>query len=267
MNPAASASDSRPHVVIVGAGFGGLWAARSLAKKPVRVTVIDRNNFHSFFPLLYQVAAAELEPEAIVYPVRGILRRFRNVDFRLGEVRSIEFGSRRVETVEGSIPYDYLVLAVGSTTHYFGVEGAEEHGYSLRTLEEGVSLRNRILRCFERAVYEQDRDLRRELLTFTIVGGGATGVEFVGALAELVFRPLRRDLPEIDFREARILLLEAAPALLQAFPERLRRYAQERLVRMGVEVRTGTQVTRVSPRSVTLADGDEAPTRTVVWTA
>src|SRR5512142_338388 len=188
----------RPRVVVAGAGFGGLWAARELSRHPLDVLLLDRHNYHLFLPLLYQVAAAELESEDIAFPVRSILRRLPNVAFALGEVRSIDLAARRVETGGRRIPYDYLVLATGSTSHFFGIPGAAEHALPLKSLEEGIALRNRVIRSFERAVHEPEGAARRAALTFVVVGGGATGVEFAGALAELIRSPLARDFPTVD---------------------------------------------------------------------
>lgn len=255
-----------PRVVIVGAGFGGLWAARSLARTRFRVTLIDRNNYHTFLPLLYQVAAAEVEPEEIVYPVRSILRPLRNVDFLLAEVERVDFTAQRVETSLGTLPYDYLILALGSTTHFFGVPGAAEHAFALKTLDDGIRLRNHILCCFERAAQLPLAERRRRL-SFAIVGGGPTGVEFAGALAELLKGPLRRDHAQLDFREARIMLLEARDALLPTLPQRLGRYALQRLRTMGVDVRLNAAVSHVSAEAVHLKDGTVVHTETVVWTA
>lgn len=253
--------------MIVGAGFGGLWAARALARHPVEVLLIDRSNYHTFFPLLYQVAAAELEPEGIVHPVRSILRRFRNVHFALTEVQGLDLTHRMLKTEAQEIPYDYLILAVGSTSHFFGVAGAAQHAFPLKAMEEAIALRNHILFCFERAVFEPDREKRKQLLTFVIVGGGPTGVEFAGALAELIRGPLVKDYPTLDFREVRVILLEALDGLLPGFPDRLREYAKLRLQQMGVEVWVKATVTEITLETVPLKDGTMIPTETVVWTA
>ena len=170
-------SSQRPQVVIIGAGFAGMWAAKRLAKAPVDVTLIDRNNYHSFFPLLYQVAAAELDPADIAYPIRTIFRRQRNLRFLQAQVDAIDLEKRTVSLREGSIPYDYLVFGPGSTTRYFGVEGAEMHSYPLRTLDEGLRLRNHLLDTFEAAAATDSDTERARLLTYAIVGGGPTGVE------------------------------------------------------------------------------------------
>lgn len=257
----------RPRAVIVGAGFGGLWAARALASSPVEVLLVDRNNYHAFLPLLYQVAAAELEPEDIAYPVRSILRRLRNVQFALAEVEAIDLGGRVVRAGGRAIPYDFLIVATGSASHFFGVPGAAQNAFSLKTLEEGVTLRNHILCCFERAVHEPSAERRGGALTFTIVGGGPTGVEFAGALAELIRGPLARDYPTLDFREVRVVLLEARENLLPSFPARLRTYTEERLRHMSVDVRLQAVVAEVAPQALHLKDGTIIPTETVVWTA
>ncbi len=261
------AERERPCVVIVGAGFGGLWAARMLAKSPVDVLLIDRNNYHTFYPLLYQVGAAELEPEDIAYPIRSIFHKAPNVQFVLADVERIDFNSRVVYWGGHSSQYDYLILATGSAPHFFGIEGAPENTLPLRTLEQGVLVRNHILAQFEQAVHEQDSRRRQAMLTFVIVGGGPTGVEFSGALAELVFGPLRKDYPGLDFGEVRIVLLEAGDTVLHGMDEKLRRYAVKRLREMGVELRLGTVATKVTQEAIHLKDGGLIPTSTVVWTA
>ncbi len=190
----------KPRVVIIGAGFGGLWAARRLANKPVDVLVVDRNNYHTFLALLYQVAAAELEAEDIAYPVRSIFWNLPNVDFALAHARRIDLQNRIIETDGEAISYDYLILSTGSITHSFDIPGVEAHAYCLKTLEEAVVLKNHIICCFEGATRETDEDRRRSLLTFVIVGGGATGVEYAGALSELIHGPLVQDYRTIDFR-------------------------------------------------------------------
>jgi len=261
------AQSDRPQVVIIGAGFGGLWAARALKGTHADVLMLDRNNYHTFLPLLYQVAAAELEPEHIVYPVRSILHRYPNVRFLLSEVTGIDFTAHLVKTREHVFPYDYLILATGSTSHFFGVPGAVEHAYQLKTLEQAIDLRNQILFRFERALCENDSVRREQMLTFTIVGGGPTGVEFSGALAELVRGPLVKDYPTLNFSEVHILLLEAADRLLPGFPERLQTYTLQRLRKMGVEVRLQATVSQIAAEAVLLKDGTLIPTETVVWTA
>ncbi len=251
----------------MGAGFGGLWAARALARSPVEAVLVDRNNYHAFLPLLYQVAAAELEPEDIAYPVRSILRTLRHVRFALAEVREIGLAGRVVKAAAGVIPYDFLVLATGSVSHFFGVPGAAQYAFPLKTVEHGIALRNHILGCFERAAHEPSPEHRQRGLAFVIVGGGPTGVEFAGALAELIRGPLVKDYPSLDFREVRVLLLEARESLLPGLPDRLCTYTQERLRRMGVEVRVRAAVSEVKSQTVHLKDGTIVRTETVVWTA
>jgi NADH dehydrogenase len=258
---------TRPKVVIVGAGFAGLWAARSLAHTPAEVVVVDRNNYHTFFPLLYQVAAAELEPEDIIYPVRSILPRHTNTRFQMGNVTGIDPIQQKIWIGKQNIAYDYLILSIGSKAHFFGVPGADEHTYALKTLDDAILLRNHILCRFEAASYETDEKLRQQMLTFAIVGGGPTGVEFAGALAELVRVPLRRDYPGLDFNQVRILLIEATDRLLTGVPERLHKYTFEHLTHMGVKVQLDSPVSQITARGVVLKDGTTIPSETVVWTA
>ncbi|HXF83083.1 MAG TPA: NAD(P)/FAD-dependent oxidoreductase [bacterium] len=254
-------------MVIVGGGFAGLWAVRALARAPVDVLLVDRRNYHTFLPLLYQVAASEVEPEAIAYPIRSILRAIPNGRFLMAEVETLDPAARLLVTTAGRISYDALILAVGSVPQYFDLPGAREFAFPLKTLEEGVALRNHILSCFERAAHAATAAARRAALTFVIIGGGPTGVEFAGALAELVWGPLRRDHPTFRPDEVRVVLIEAMAALLPGLPERLSHYAAARLRRMRVDVYLGAAVTRVTPAEVALADGTVIPTETVVWTA
>jgi len=260
-------TERRTRVVVVGAGFGGLWATLELAKAPVDVLLVDRNNYHTFLALLYQVAAAELEGEQIAYPVRGILRGLPNVRFALAEVEGLDLENRVVITDGPSLPYDYLIISTGTTAHFFGVPGAQENSFALKTLEQAIVLRNHILSSFERAIYSPSAELRKQLMTVAIVGGGATGVEFAGALAELIRGPLKKDYRSLDLQEVRVLLLEARDRLLPGMPERLQTYAAERLRRMGVDVRFESVVSRVDPDSVMLKDGTVIPTETTIWTA
>lgn len=251
----------------MGAGFGGLWAARSLATSQADVLLIDRDNYHTFLPLLYQVAAAELEPEAIVYPVRSILRKMPNVRFALGEVIDADFDSRVVRTASREIPYDYLILTTGSISNFFGIPGAAEYAFPLKTVEQSTTLRNQILCRFERAALETDPERRRRALTFTLVGGGPTGVEFAGALSELIHGPIAKDFRRMDLTDVRVVLLEAANTLLSGQPERLGNYAAARLRAMGVEILLNSTVDEIKPDAVHLKDGTIIPTETVIWTA
>ena len=258
---------NRPRIVIVGAGFGGLWAARSLAKIEADIYLVDRHNYHTFLPLLYQVAAAELEPAQIGYPIRAALRQQKNVHFVLGEVTHVDADEQIVHLAETALPYEYLILATGSVSRFFGIPGAEEHGFPLKTMEDGIRLRNHILHCFEQAAQTADPQQRRQLLTFVVVGGGATGVEYAGALSELIHRPLAKDYPHLDLNEVKVMLVEAADNVLSSLPDHLGRYTVERLQNMKVDVRLQTAVQQVTPHSVTLQDGTVIPTNTVVWTA
>lgn len=258
---------SRPKIVIIGAGFGGLWAARTLAKEPADVVVIDRNNYHTFLALLYQVAAAELDAEDIAYPVRSVFWKIPNVEFLLAHARRIDPDKRRIETDGEPVDYDYLIIGTGSVTSTFGVPGVDEHAYFLKTLEEAVALKNHIICCFEAASRETDDARRKSLLTFVIVGGGATGVEYSGALTELIHGPLIRDYPKIDFAEVRIILLEAAENLVAPMPAGIRTYTARRLRDMGVDVRLKTAVAHVTSEKVTLKHGETIMACTVVWTA
>jgi len=257
----------RPKVVIVGGGFGGLWAARTLANQPVDVVVIDRNNYHTFLALLYQVAAAELTAEDIAYPVRSIFWKTSNIDFILAHVRGIDLQHHQIETDGETIYYDYLILANGSVTSTFGVPGVKEHTYFLKTLEEAVTLKNHIICCFEAAAREPNTNRKNSLLTFVIVGGGATGVEYAGALTELIHGPLMKDYPGLDFSETRIILLEAAEQLVSSMPSTIRDYTAKKLREMGVEVCLKEAVAEVYPDRVVLKGAEYIETNTVVWTA
>ncbi len=256
-----------PQVVIIGAGFGGLEALKALSEKPVDITVIDRNNFHTFLPLAYQVGAAELEPDEIAYPVRSLLRDVPKAEFLMTEVTSIDLEHKHVQSVNCRIDYDYLIIATGSEKQYFGIPGAAENTMSLSTLEDGVLIRNHILSCFEKTVYETSRESRKELLTFVIVGAGPTGVEFAGALAELIYKPLKKDYSQLDISEVKITIIEAAPKVTPAMPEDLGAYTRKRLEDLGVTVLTDTMVSEIKPGSVYLDNGNKIDSATVIWTA
>ncbi|MEM9163773.1 MAG: NAD(P)/FAD-dependent oxidoreductase, partial [Cyanobacteria bacterium P01_F01_bin.4] len=252
--------------VIIGAGFGGMQAAQSLAKLGLEILLIDRNNYNTFVPLLYQVAAAQLEPEKIAYPLRTVVRRSAKIRFLMAEVQHINFSSQVIETNESVISYDYLVLATGSRTQFFGIPGAAEYSFSMRNLDEAVAIRNHILQCFEQANRESDADRRQQLLTFAIVGGGPTGVETAGTLVELK-RSLVRDYPGLDFQQIRIVLLQAGEGLLANLPPALGRYTVRKLRKIGVEVQLGAMVSQVTPTGVYLQSGATLLTATVIWTA
>src|SRR5688572_2505408 len=206
-----------PHIVILGAGFGGLNAAHQLAKVPVRITLIDRQNYHLFQPLLYQVAIARLLPSEIAYPLRTIYRRQKNLTFQMGEVTGINFDQRYVKLDGSIIAYDYLIIAVGAETSFFGMQAIQENGFQLKDIQSAIQTRNHLLKMFEQASREADPEKRRSLLTFVVVGGGPTGVETAGALAELISQVMVKDYPSLDLNEARVVLLEANDHLIMAY--------------------------------------------------
>ncbi|HWH33673.1 MAG TPA: NAD(P)/FAD-dependent oxidoreductase [Egibacteraceae bacterium] len=256
------------HVVIVGAGFGGLAAARRLARRDarghVRVTLVDRRNHHTFQPLLYQVATAGLVPQDVGHSVRAIVAGWPNVAFRLGEVRGADFTRRVLRLDDGELAFDELIVAAGAVTADFGVPGVAEHAFPLKDLGEAVALRDHILRRFEGAGAAGAAEGE---LTFVVAGGGPTGVEVAGALRELVDHALRRDFPEVDMAAVRIVLVEQAGELLGAFPPASRDYTARTLRARGVEVRLGTAIAEARPDAVVLAGGERLPARTLVWAA
>jgi NADH dehydrogenase len=256
-----------PRVVIVGAGFGGLWAAKTLANAAVEIVVIDRENYHLFQPLLYQVATAGLSPADIAAPIRGIVGAYRNVTVLLGEIVGVDVLARAVAIRGGRhVPYDYLVLATGARHAYFGHDEWELLAPGLKRIEDATEIRRRILLAFERAESEADADERRRLMNIVIVGGGPTGVELAGAIAELARRALAKDFRNIDPRVTRIILVEAGPRLLPSFPEDLSKDALRRLEKLGVEVRLGTAVTSIDSSGVTTGPA-RIDSRTVIWAA
>jgi len=258
--------DALPHVVIVGGGFGGLYAARALAGRPVRVTLLDRRNYHLFQPLLYQVATAALNPSDIATPLRSILRKAANVTVLLARVDRVELDHRRLVLDRGEMGYDGLVLAVGASHSYFGHEDWELLAPGLKSLEDALEIRRRVLLAYEAAEREQDGAEQRALLTFVVIGGGPTGVELAGALGEISRQTIARDFRVIDPTKARIILLEGGPRILSTYPESLSGRAQAQLERIGVEVRTRAMVTQVTPDAVWLG-GVQIRCRTVLWAA
>lgn len=239
-----------PHVVIVGAGFGGLTTAQSLAGEPVRVTVIDRQNHHLFQPLLYQVAMAGLSPAEIAAPIRGVLARQENARVLLGEVTRVDLAGKQVFVEGEALAYDHLVLAVGAKTSYFGHDEWAAYAPGLKSLEDALEIRHRVLFAFERAERETDPAARARLLTFVVIGGGPTGVELAGAVSELARHVLNDDFRSINPRDAKVVLVEAGPRVLAGFSEALSTSAGEQLGELGVEVRVLTRVTNIDPQGV-----------------
>ena len=258
---------NRPSVVIVGAGFGGLRVARGLRRAPLDVTVLDRHNYHTFVPLLYQVATAGLEPEEIAQPIRRILHDARNVRFRLATVTGVDLERRAVITNVGEVGYDYLVLAAGSVTNYFGLDSVAQAACALRDLDDAERLRDRILCALETASAESDPERRRQLMTIVVVGGGPTGMELAGALAELRRHVLPRDYPELDLSSGRTILLEATDRLLPGMPAGLQVRAQDKLRALGVEIRLQAPVADADEGGVTLRSGERLAAGAVVWVA
>ena len=258
--------NSKPHVVIIGAGFGGLEAAKKLACKDVRVTVIDRTNYHLFQPLLYQVATAALSPADIAAPIRAILSKCRNVEVILAEVESVDVDAKKVKTVDLQIDYDYLILATGARHSYFGHGEWEKLAPGLKSLEDAVELRRRILMAFEYAEKITDEKARSAAMNFVIIGGGPTGVELAGAIAEISRHTLARDFRHINPSEARVILIEGDSRLLAAYPPDLSESARKQLTDLGVEVRTNSRATNLTEAGVQIGD-EFIPCRVKIWAA
>lgn len=256
----------KPRVVIIGAGFGGLSTALKLADAPVEITLIDRNNYHCFQPLLYQVATAALSPADIAWPIRSIVRNYKNVTVLMATVTDIDLGKRCVMAGAVAIPYDYLVVATGVTHSYFGHEEWAEIAPGLKRIEDATTIRRELLLAFERAELSMDENERKRLLTFIVVGAGPTGVEMAGAIAEVARDALPEDFRRINAKSARVVLIEAGPRILPALPENLSRYAHDALTKMNVEVLTDTKVTQCDPRGVESAKG-RIEAGTIVWAA
>ena len=261
-----NAFTGKPHVIIVGAGFGGLEAAKKFTCENVRVTVIDRTNYHLFQPLLYQVATAALSPADIAAPVRAVLSKCRNVEVILAEVQSVDVDAKKVKTVDLEIDYDYLILATGARHSYFGHNEWEKLAPGLKSLEDAVELRRRILLAFEYAEKTTDEAARRAAMNFVIIGGGPTGVEMAGAIAEISRHTLAKDFRHINPSEARVILIEGEPRLLAAYPPDLSESARKYLVELGVEVRTSTRATNLTEAGVQIGD-EFIPCRVKIWAA
>jgi NADH dehydrogenase len=255
-----------PHVVIVGGGFAGLYAAQSLRNAPVRITLIDRRNHHLFQPLLYQVATAGLQPSDIAAPIRKILRDQRNLTVLMGKVREIDTEAREVRLSDRCIGYDYLLVAAGAKHDYFGHLEWERHAPGLKSIEDALEIQSRVLLAYEAAERETDAERRREWLTFVVVGAGPTGVELAGALGEIAHRTLARDFRNFDPRETSVVLLDGSPRVLGTFRDELSDKAVKQLNSLGVEVRTGARVVNIDERGVQL-EGDRIESRTVLWAA
>lgn len=257
----------QPQVVIIGAGFGGLQTAETLRRVPVDITLIDRHNYHCFQPLLYQVATAALSPAEIAWPIRHILRQQKNVTVFMAEVTGIDAPGRVVTTQAGQFPFDFLVVATGAADSYFGHADWAIFAPGLKSIEDATRIRRRILSAFEQAELTDDEGKRRQFLTFVIVGGGPTGVEMAGAIAEIARQTLARDFRRIDPRTSRIILIEAGPRLLPTFSEKHSDYARDSLTAMGVDVMTSSPVTRCDAQGVELANGKRIEAGTIIWAA
>jgi NADH dehydrogenase len=254
-------------VVIIGGGFGGLYAAQALKRAPIDLTLVDRRNFHLFQPLLYQVATGSLSPGEVTAPLRAILRNQKNARVLLGDAVSLDPLARQLILSDGRIPYDTLIVATGAQNDYFGKETWRGVAPGLKSIEDATAVRHKILYAFEAAEREQDPVLRQAWLTFVIVGGGPTGVELAGALAEIATDTLRNDFRSIHPEESHILLLEGSPHVLPSYPKDLSIAAERSLVKLGVRPRTNVRVTAIEPESVTLSTGERIATRTVLWAA
>jgi NADH dehydrogenase len=258
--------NQQPRVVIVGAGFGGLRAARALADAPVHVILVDRNNYHLFQPLLYQVATAGLSADEIAYPIRGILRKQKNLTFIMSEVKSLNLKEREIITEQTAIPFDYLILAVGSETNFFNNPDLQPYSFGLKDLQEAQSIRNHILNQFEKATLETDESLRKAMLTFVIAGGGPTGVEMAGAISELV-RVMHKDYPGLDPQDIQVVLLEALDRLLAHLTTDSSQSTLNALAGKGVQVRLSTLVESYDGQVIQLSENQQLPSNTLIWAA
>ena len=266
-HPGVTMTTDVPHVIVIGAGFAGLRAVRALRTAPVRVTLIDRHNYQTFQPFLYQVATAGLNVADVAFPIRGAIRRYKNCSFRRAVVASVDHDRRIVYLEDGEgLPYDYLIVGGGARAAYFDVPGAEEHAFALYSLADATRLRNHILRCVELADAHPEL-IDRGLLTFVIVGGGPTGVEMAGGLFEVCVGVLRKDFPALHSHTARVILIERLDVVLSAFHPKSQHYALKALRKRGVDVRFGETVAAVEPGSLVLVNGERIETSTVIWAA
>jgi NADH dehydrogenase len=255
-----------PHVVIIGAGFGGLEAAKELGKQPVKVTVIDRNNFHLFQPMLYQVGTAGLAPSDIASPIRLILSKQQNTEVLMEEVTDVDGEGQRVLMGDQSVPFDYLIVATGASSNYFGHEDWQQFAPGLKSVDDAMTVRDKVLLAFEHAELEKDEEKRKALLTFVLVGGGPTGVELAGALAELANDAFKNNFRHIRPSSARIILVEGKSRIMPEFPPSLTRKAHKKLNKLGVEIRTGVHVKAVDADCVMIGD-QRLEAKNVIWTA
>ncbi|MBV6625881.1 MAG: NAD(P)/FAD-dependent oxidoreductase [Rivularia sp. (in: Bacteria)] len=260
-------TSQKPRVVIIGAGFAGVEAAKKLGKHGVNVLLIDRHNYHTFIPMLYQVATAILYPHQIIYPLRRLLRDLPTVNFLQGNVRKIDFNNQIICADNVAIDYNYLIIATGSQSQFLGVTGAPENSFPMRSLTDAIAIRNQVLSRFEQAAKVTDEDEKRRLLTFVIVGGGATGVELAGSLNELIHSALSKDYPTLNIDTARVILVQSGDRLFPSYPQKLGKYTEKWLLRHGVKVHLNSKVSKVTPEAVYLEDNTAIFTDTVIWTA